>query len=602
MNHDVDLQHGEQILVPFNKLRASKELNARQVSNEGIDELAETIAQKGLIQPLVVRQGEKGTHDVYEGARRFKALGKLVKEGRIPRTAKIPCSCRDEDDIAALETSLMANTVRLPMHPVDQYVVFDRLSELGRSDEEIAARFGISARTVKQHLALGRLAPSIRDAWKKDKISADVAKAFARHGNVEVQESLCEKLRKEHGGYRFGVHQVANALSDQRVPLAACFPIKVIGIDAYLAAGGKISDDLFDDQKYIDDVPLAQKLVDDKVAEKCAELLADGWAFAMPGSEVQHKFGYGWESWDNVKDMPPDDPFDIAAAFDPSIWSADEKAASGCIVEILSSGEFHVNAGMISPRAAANKALNAYDDEDDEEIEDEADFDDPATIGADASDDDEADGSGISATLMRSLTEALTLAASDAIRRQPDVALRAAVACLMTRAGSGGYPVKLTTNGWPENARPLPASKVNFANTFIELAKASREDLLINFGCLLGDALDLRSFGSAGPNEHDKALIGALDGGMFTAEARKRFNAADYFTRIKKALVLDAIDEMREGGFGDGLAPEDVLAGMKKSELASAAADLAIKCGWLPDELRHPSYALGAAKITVAAE
>lgn len=590
-------------MVPFSKLTASDEINARAKSKEGIDELAASIAAKGLIQPLAVRAGDGGKFEVIDGRRRFMALQKLVKDGAMKRTEGVPVLERDDDDTEALETSLMANTVRLPMHPVDQHIVFDRLVSQGKSEAEIAARFGIGERIVKQHLALGRLAPSIRDAWKKDKISPDVAKAFARHGNVEVQEAICEKLRKDHGGYRFGVHQVTHALSDQRIALAACFPIKVIGLDAYLAAGGKISDDLFDDQKYVDDVPLAQKLVDDKVAAKCAELLADGWAFAMPESEVQQKFGYGWESWDNVKDTPPDDPFDIAAAFDPSIWSADERAASGCIVEILSSGEFHVNAGMISPAGSAQKALDAYESDDDDDFDDDEGFDkDPVSDETAAESDDEADGAGISATLMRSITESLTLAASDAIKRQPDIALRAAVACLRCRAGSNGYPVKLTANGWPENSRPIPLAKVSFADTFNELAKSTREDLLINLGSLLGDALDLRSFGSAGPNAHDKALISALDGAIFTAEARRYFNASDYFTRIKKALVLDAIDEMREGGFGEGLAPEDVLAGMKKSELAPAAADLAIKCGWLPPELRHPSYALGAVKIAVAAE
>ncbi|WP_409560246.1 ParB/RepB/Spo0J family partition protein [Hyphomicrobium sp. MC8b] len=588
-------------MVPFSKLTASDEINARAKSKEGIDELAASIAAKGLIQPLAVRAGDGGKFEVIDGRRRFMALQKLVKDGAMKRTEGVPVLERDDDDTEALETSLMANTVRLPMHPVDQHIVFDRLVSQGKSEAEIAARFGIGERIVKQHLALGRLAPSIRDAWKKDKISPDVAKAFARHGNVEVQEAICEKLRKDHGGYRFGVHQVTHALSDQRIALAACFPIKVIGLDAYLAAGGKISDDLFDDQKYVDDVPLAQKLVDDKAAAKCAELLADGWAFAMPESEVQQKFGYGWESWDNVKDMPPDDPFDIAAAFDPSIWSADEKAASGCIVEILSSGEFHVNAGMISPAGCAQKALDAYES-DDEDGEDFGGDDDAPSAAAEAN-DDESDGAGISATLMRTLTETLTLVASATMQRQPDLALRAAVTSLVCRGGFTGNPVKLSANGWPEHARPLSAAQIaKFSDTFAAFSAATNEDLLRNLACLVADALDLRSFGSAAPNANDKALIAALDGAIFTAEARRYFNASDYFTRIKKALVLDAIDEMREGGFGDGIAPEDVLAGMKKSELASAAADLAIKCGWLPPELRHPSYALGAVKIAVAAE
>lgn len=66
----------------------------------------------------------------------------------------------------------------------------------------------------------------------------------------------------------------------------------------------------------------------------------------------------------------------------------------------------------------------------------------------------------------------------------------------------------------------------------------------------------------------------------------------DYFKRATKAVALTAIEEMREAGRGDGLAPEDVLADMKKGELAEAAAAAAIACGWLPPELRHPAYSL----------
>ena len=50
-----------------------------------------------------------------------------------------------------------------------------------------------------------------------------------------------------------------------------------------------------------------------------------------------------------------------------------------------------------------------------------------------------------------------------------------------------------------------------------------------------------------------------------------------------------------------GLAPEDILAGMKKKELAAAAAGAAKACGWLPPELRHPAYAIGAATTEAAA-
>ncbi len=596
-------------MVPFSKLAAIDEINARSKSKEGLDELAASIATKGLIQPLAVRPGDKGKLEIIDGRRRYLAFAMLVKDGRRKKSDVLPVIERNEDDNEALETSLMANTVRLPMHPVDQYVVFDRLTTSGSSETEIASRFGISDRTVKQHLALGRLAPSIRDAWKKGKITADVARAFARHENPDVQEALCEKLRKDYGGYRFGVHQVVNALTGKKQPLASCHLITVVGMDAYTAAGGTISDDLFDDEKYVDDVALLRKLADDKIAARCAELIADGWSFAMGEGEATAQTPYGWDGWNNVKDTD-DDQFDISEDFDPAKWSAEEKQVSGCVVEIVGR-ELHVNAGMILPATEfsdANKDGEVGGADFDDGSDDDGDSDDEigeedlpsAEEGTDLDGEDETgDELKISGALMRTITETLTVTTSEALRRQPEVALRAAVAALMSQGGSSN-PVKLTANGWPANARPLTPTKFN--QIFDALNGSSVDELLGRLGALVADALDLRSFGSVGPNEHDRALIAAIDGNAFSLEAAKQFNAVDYFTRVTKAVCLEAIGEIREAGMADGLAPEDVLADMKKSELADAAADYAKRSGWLPTELRHPSYEIDLTKIPVAAE
>ena len=123
-----------------------------------------------------------------------------------------------------------------------------------------------------------------------------------------------------------------------------------------------------------------------------------------------------------------------------------------------------------------------------------------------------------------------------------------------------------------------------------------------SFGVLVAQSVDMRNFNGGAPNKHDDALIAAIDGRSFTLEARKAFNASDYFHRATKAVALAAIEEIREAGFADSLAPEDVLADMKKSELADAATDAAKSAGWLPPELRHPSYELGTVKIAIAAE
>ena len=187
--------------IPYAQLMASDAVNARAASEEGLDELAASIAAKGLIQALAVRPN--GNHfEIIDGRRRFQAIGVLVKAKKLQRDWPVPCTVRHDDDAGALETSLMANTVRLPMHPVDQHEVFARLNSQGRSEAEIAAAFGLAERTVRQHLALGRLAEPVRKAWRAGKIDARCAQAFALSSNVDLQTATLACRRASRSSRR----------------------------------------------------------------------------------------------------------------------------------------------------------------------------------------------------------------------------------------------------------------------------------------------------------------------------------------------------------------------------------------------------------------
>lgn len=151
-----------QTTIPFSKLIAPDAINARAASKRGLDDLAASIKLHGLIQPLAVRPADgSDKYEVIDGRRRLQAMAQLVKgkaSGWTKATA-VPVIIRNEDDAAALGLSLIANTCREDMHPVDQHEAVARLSEQGLSDADIAARLAVSERTVRQHRALGALAP-----------------------------------------------------------------------------------------------------------------------------------------------------------------------------------------------------------------------------------------------------------------------------------------------------------------------------------------------------------------------------------------------------------------------------------------------------------
>ena len=266
-----------QTAVKFSNLVIPDDINARAKTKDGLGELAASIAAKGLIQPLAVRQTEDHKFAVIDGRRRYLAIERLVKSKKHPEWTddiKVPTIVRVESDADALETSLAANIVRLPMHPVDQFEVFARLESEGRTPADIAGRFGITKKTVTQMLALGNLAPVVRKAWRADEIDAETARAFTLDDRHEVQTALFKRLRKENrymspyiirselAGDKVSSNQVADDL-----------------LAAYKAAGGTIAQDLFSDEQRLEDPALLAKCRDEWVEKETERLKADGWGW-----------------------------------------------------------------------------------------------------------------------------------------------------------------------------------------------------------------------------------------------------------------------------------------------------------------------------------
>src|ERR1700732_3501227 len=144
--------------IPFNKLVLSQSNVRRVKAGVSIEQLAESIAQRTLLQSLNVRAvvdtegNETGMFEVPAGGRRFRALELLVKQKRMAKTQPVPCVVR-EDGIAE-EDSLAENVQRVALHPLDQFRAFQTLRDAGLSEEDIAARFFVGANVVKQRLKL----------------------------------------------------------------------------------------------------------------------------------------------------------------------------------------------------------------------------------------------------------------------------------------------------------------------------------------------------------------------------------------------------------------------------------------------------------------
>lgn len=124
--------------IPFNKLVLSQSSVRCIKAGVSVEELAEDIARRGLLQGLSVRPvlaengAETGTFEIPAGGRRFQALSLLVKQKRLNKTSPIPCIVRDADSaILAEDDTLAENMQRVALHPLDQFRAFVALREKG---------------------------------------------------------------------------------------------------------------------------------------------------------------------------------------------------------------------------------------------------------------------------------------------------------------------------------------------------------------------------------------------------------------------------------------------------------------------------------------
>ena len=227
----------------------SSPANARRTgAGLGIEALAASIQAHGLLQSLVVRpalDGEgqaTGKYEVAAGARRLAALKLLAKRKRIGKGAAIPCRVLDGDGVDGAEASLAENVVRQDMHPADQFEAFARLHQdgAGLGIEDIAARFGVSAHTVRQRLRLAVVSPLLVQAYRDGALTLDHLAAFAVTEDQAAQERVYGGL---HDWQRHP-DAIRRLLTGGLVP-ATDRRVTFAGLDAYQAAGGTMQRDLF---------------------------------------------------------------------------------------------------------------------------------------------------------------------------------------------------------------------------------------------------------------------------------------------------------------------------------------------------------------------
>ena len=398
--------------IPLDRLeRSPANVRRTEAGKSAFAELKASIAAHDLLENLVVRSigpGEDGGEHfaVIAGARRLAALNDLASEGNVPGDHPVPCRVI-ENGAADGELSLAENVVRVAMHPADQVEAFGALALAGATVADIAARFGVSERTVEQRLRLGHAAPELLDAYRQDKIDLATLKAFTVTTDRARQLAVWEQVSDQ--GYRPSDWQIKRMLTEDRIPAGAALA-RYVGVDAYEAAGGAVLRDLFADEYengvWLEDPALLMQLALDRLQVGANEL-ATRWKWAearldvdwsdlarfgrvrptpaQPTDDEQAEIERLHTRHDELVNMDEDEWTDElieeAEAIEPrleqiqdtvkarAVFKPEDIAISGCIVTVGNDGTLQVVHGLVKPEdmpatdtASGTSEASAHDD------------------------------------------------------------------------------------------------------------------------------------------------------------------------------------------------------------------------------------------------
>ena len=168
----------------------------------------------------------------------------------------MPCNALDVENPA--EISLAENEIRQAMHPADQFDAFKALADQKMSDEDIAARFGVTVQVVRQRLKLARVSPKLIALYRKGEMTLDCLMAFAISDDHKQQEKIWKDLPEWSKG---DADSIRDTLTEAHIDAGSKLA-RFVTVDAYQAAGGAVLRDLFDAESagWITDPALLNRL------------------------------------------------------------------------------------------------------------------------------------------------------------------------------------------------------------------------------------------------------------------------------------------------------------------------------------------------------
>lgn len=170
--------------IDINKIEPNSNQPRKNFNEDKIHELAESIKQHGLIEPLIVQKGKKGFYTIIAGERRWRAAREAgVKE--------IPVVVKEYSDQQVMEIALIENIQREDLNAIEEAEAYERLiKDFNLKQDEVAERVSKSRVAITNSLRLLKLDPRVREMIIEDKIKSGHARALLSVTDPEEQYRL----------------------------------------------------------------------------------------------------------------------------------------------------------------------------------------------------------------------------------------------------------------------------------------------------------------------------------------------------------------------------------------------------------------------------
>ena len=176
--------------VPTHSISPNPKQPRSRFDDESLAELAASIREVGILQPLVVRRSGSG-YEVVTGERRLRAA-------KLAGMATVPVVLRESEDSDLLREALIENIHREDLNPVELAEAFRQLlDELGLKQEELAERVGVSRSHIANTIRLLALPLEVQQLLADDKLSAGHARALLALGEADAMSSLSLRVVAE---------------------------------------------------------------------------------------------------------------------------------------------------------------------------------------------------------------------------------------------------------------------------------------------------------------------------------------------------------------------------------------------------------------------